>query len=754
MKIAYIDIKNFRKLKECRIDLSGTKTLFVGANNSGKTSAMDALAKFLGNSRFKYNDLTLSNRGEIDSIGEKWLKDSEHLGNNPNELDLLMPSLDIWLSVKNNELHYVSHLIPTLDWKGGELGVRFLLRPKKIEDLCYEYIKEHTKARETEKSAFKLWPENLSDYIERHFSDLELTPFLLDPKKIDVITQDTNYSAPCLIKNPFRNIIRVDMINAQRGFSDPDTHESVLSQKASLSSQLRDYYDKHLDPEKIPEKEDMDTLQAMRDAGGKFNENLAKKFEASISELEGLGYPGVNNPKIHVETKIQAIDSLRHESAVQYSVENTTDLRLPEKYNGLGYQNLISMIFLLISFRDDWMRVGKAKNETTNSAPKAPLHLVLIEEPEAHLHIQVQQVFIKKAYDVLRKHKNLGGDEIFSTQLIISTHSSHIAKEEPFSNLRYFKRLEPTVDCYIPTSDVINLSEVFGKKNDTQRFITRYLQSTHCELFFADAAIFVEGSAENMLIPHFIKNKYPELDQRYITILNINGRHGHRLKPLIDKLCLTTLLISDIDSSSPEGRHPMKLPVRKQGLISTNPTITKWVLSEDGLDKLLDIDHSAKVLSKEDLHKFSVRIAYQVPIAVNYKNEQGVEALCTTFEDSIIYSNLRLFKEEVDSDKENKAEAEDTQLLLNDEKSKESEVKFEDNSFVKKVKDLYKESENFNDFHQDIYDLIKKSTFKAEFALDLIYYVDPENIVIPKYISEGLNWLKEELIIDGADKND
>lgn len=49
MRIIGIDIQNFRKLFGCHIDISKETTLFVGANNSGKTSAMDALAKFLAN---------------------------------------------------------------------------------------------------------------------------------------------------------------------------------------------------------------------------------------------------------------------------------------------------------------------------------------------------------------------------------------------------------------------------------------------------------------------------------------------------------------------------------------------------------------------------------------------------------------------------------------------------------------------------------------------------------------------------------
>ena len=58
-----------------------------------------------------------------------------------------------------------------------------------------------------------------------------------------------------------------------------------------------------------------------------------------------------------------------------------------------------------------------------------PLHIILVEEPEAHLHAQVQQVFIRKAYDVLRNHARLKEKKDFCTQLIISTHSSHIAHE-------------------------------------------------------------------------------------------------------------------------------------------------------------------------------------------------------------------------------------------------------------------------------------------------------------------------------------
>lgn len=59
--IEFLEIAKFRKLLSTRVDLSSTTTLFVGANNSGKTSAMLALRRFLSPRRcpFEMHDFTL-----------------------------------------------------------------------------------------------------------------------------------------------------------------------------------------------------------------------------------------------------------------------------------------------------------------------------------------------------------------------------------------------------------------------------------------------------------------------------------------------------------------------------------------------------------------------------------------------------------------------------------------------------------------------------------------------------------------------
>lgn len=732
MKISAIDLQNFRKLKFAHIDFSDSTTIFVGANNSGKTTAIDALSKFLTGSGFVFNDFTVSNYSLIKSIGEKWIDPAYDTSTTLDEWENILPKIDIWLNVEDDEFHYVSDIIPTLKWRGGYLGVRLVYQPKNIIDFLSEYRTAYNSARSTEQLAYQskgsnivLFPRDLNDYLSKNLNTFfSIKAYILDPnKRKDEKPQPTPYGMECSTNNPLKNIVRIDIIDAQRGFSDPDSSESHSKAKNQLSLQMRKYYDIHLDPEKTPGPEDLDILRATEDAKKVFDETLSQKFSDAISELEDLGYPGLSDPQITILSKLSSTETLNHDSAVQYSLsKKDTSLKLPEKYNGLGYQNLISMVFNLISFRDSWMREGKARKEdNTEKKSLEPLHLVLVEEPEAHLHMQVQQVFIRKAYSVLRNHEFLIKNKNFATQLIISTHSSHIAREENFENLRYFKRISENKNMSIGTAEVINLSEVFGDNTNTEKFVTRYLQTTHCDLFFADAAILVEGSAEKMLVPHFIKNHYQKLNQRYVTILSINGRHAHRLKPLLSKLCLPTLIISDLDSTETEtGKRRAAQPIRNKKLISSNKTISNWIIQEEDFDTLLDIPYKDKVVNINTPYDYSMRIAYQIPIKINFNGANNQEVLSSTFEDSFVYSNLGTFKD------------------LDDPNA---------GTLMKKFHNVIKESTSLEELQTNVYTTLREvqSDKKAEFALDLIYTFDPANLTIPNYIAEGLKWLEDFL---------
>ncbi len=150
MKISSIYIQNFRKLQQCRIDFSEKTTLFVGAKNSGKTSAMDVLGKFLAGRSLVFNDLTISNRTLINAIGEEWVNKESKMPDDLMKWDHLLPMMDVWLEVERNEIHYVASIIPILKWRGGEIGIRLAFQPKDVSKLFTEYINTFSMARSTE----------------------------------------------------------------------------------------------------------------------------------------------------------------------------------------------------------------------------------------------------------------------------------------------------------------------------------------------------------------------------------------------------------------------------------------------------------------------------------------------------------------------------------------------------------------------------------------------------------------------------
>lgn len=187
MKINSIQIQNFRKLQSCIIDFSEKETIFVGANNSGKTTAMDALMIFLKTKSFKPQDFTLCHWKSLNEVGENWIK-ADELKEEDKSIKLLeeyLPVLDLWIEVENSELHYVSHIIPTLDWKGGLLGIRLRFEPKDMDELIREFVTLYNKSNKLSKEkgkAFKLWPKTFWDFCERKLSAyFTIKTYLFDP---------------------------------------------------------------------------------------------------------------------------------------------------------------------------------------------------------------------------------------------------------------------------------------------------------------------------------------------------------------------------------------------------------------------------------------------------------------------------------------------------------------------------------------------------------------------------------------------
>lgn len=638
-------------MKNCHIDFGEKETVLVGANNSGKTSAISAIVGFLKNTdRFTLKEFTATNWALINEIGEKWLENDsvDEALLSSHQWDTIVPSMDVWINVEDGEQYRVNHLIPSLStWDGKKVGVRGQYGPKDVKKLYTAYKEAKTKANilesteEWKKAGYpELYPRNLCDFLGKGLNLKEyfnVKYYIIDPA-LDPIEEDKVQETPDheLDSNPFESLIRVDTILASRDFSDPGGQSD--SDIDTLSKQFQQYYKScGLEDEELT-SEGLNLLGGIAIANKTYDEKLRKTFEMPVGELKNINYPGFQNPEIKIRSKIQIEEAIKHDSAVQFAIQGMEQLVLPEKYNGLGYRNLISIYMKLIDFREKWLRTF------SDGENIEPIHIVFVEEPEAHLHAQAQQVFVRKAFEALCNNELIKEHPWLNTQLVLSTHSNHIVNELDLNCMRYFRRV--IGDSKIPISKVVNLSSTFGKdEEETKQFVTRYIRLTHCDIFFSDAVILVEGPAEKILVPNFLTKA--GLDSYYISVIEINGRHAHSFRKLIEKIGIATLIITDIDAAETKiGKDGKKhlssvITSKGKGYKTSNPSIKNWLPEKEKIDDLLVLDEKEKIIG-------NVKIAFQTSINVKWdKDTKDLVEICPyTFEDALIFTNLELFRQD------------------------------------------------------------------------------------------------------------
>ena len=721
MKIQSIHIRNFRKLKNCHIDFGEKETVFVGANNSGKTSAISAIVWFLkSNEKFTLKEFTATNWALIDELGDKWLaKDPvDDTLLDSHQWDDIVPSLDIWIDVADGEQYKVNHLIPSLStWDGKKVGVRGQYVPKDVTTLYSAYKEAKGKAlalqatEEWEKaSSPNLFPINLCDFLGkgsnlRDYFDVKY--YIIDPA-IEPADEDKVQPTPdeALDNNPLEELIRVDTILASRDFSDPEGQSD--SDIDTLSKQFQKYYSSSNSEEEVLTPSDLELVSGIAKANETYDAKLTKTFETPVKELRNINYPGFQNPEIKICSKIQIEEAIKHDSAVQFAIQGMAELALPEKYNGLGYRNLISIYLKLMDFREKWLKtLSEGKNIE-------PIHLVFVEEPEAHLHAQAQQVFVKKAFEALCNNQVIKDHPWLKTQLVLSTHSNHVVNELELNCMRYFRRVMDAGDK-IPVSNVINLSSTFGAEDETEQFVTRYIRLTHCDIFFADAVILVEGPAEKILVPSFLTKA--DLDSYYISVIEVNGRHAHSFSSLIDKIGIPTLIVTDIDATETiadagKEKQVSVITAKGKGYKTGNPSVQNWLPGKVLIDDLMALDGKEKTVD-------NVRIAFQRPISVkwNKEKEEYTEICPYTFEDALIFTNLELFRQDG----------------------------LKKMGTITTIANLLKKNTSAVDLQKAIFaKLESKGSFKkADFAISLLYKKDFYEIIAPAYIQEGLEWMKK-----------
>jgi len=491
-----------------------------------------------------------------------------------------------------------------------------------------------------------------------------------------------------------------------------------------FSNQLLKFARQHLNVASTGHGHRADLIKAVAEAQRDLDKKIHEAIADSVEEVRELGYPGLHDPQeIRFRTRIQTADLLDHGTAVQYSMQkDSLEQLLPEHSIGLGYQNLQSLSYQLVSF--------KAARLNPEKGSPAPVHLVMIEEPEAHLHVQVQRIFSGKAHKLISP---TGADaSALKSQLLISTHSSHLAHAENFDRLRYVRRIAKSTARPMPMTEVVNLGQVFGDDKKTRQFAERYFRVQHTDLLFANAAIFVEGVAERMLVPLFIERDFKELNTRYVSFLDIGGSHAHRLKPLVEKLRIPTVIITDVDPCEEQLGKPKKNgePTKKlvavantgqPGLHCGNPTLRGWHPKLQKLDDFRSPTEAQLIWS--ETAECLVRFAWQLPVA------EADDSWPSSFEDSLVLTNMPWFKglmeDNVDDDG---GEVEAPTGALG--------------SVAKAVANSGNAAETVKALHA----VMHGSLSKGEFAASIFEKLSSEEpVACPRYIKDALAWLQKQL---------
>ena len=745
MHLKKLCIRNFRRLRDVVIDLASDISIFVGANNSGKTSAGHALQLFTGKGRFSLHDFSADLWPQFVAFGG---------GDAAAALPTM--SIDIWLHIDDTDVHRVIDLLPSLAWQGALVGMRIAYVPIDPEATRAKYTEARARAlaavapADGEPAAFDPAPKNLQDFLRDELNnEYELRYYVLDPARFDAdMVADGDYVPVALMLSENRSgreilnsLIRVDFLHAQRHLSDSPGG----ARAEDLSRVLSRFYERNLEHK----ADDLDVLRALASSEAMLNDHLERVFEPTLRSLATLGYPGLSNPRLMIRSALDPAAIMSDRGArVHYALgdseeEGIDPPTLPDHYNGLGFKNLIFMVVELLDLHAQWLAIDDSR---------PPLHLVFIEEPEAHLHAQLQQAFIRKVLDILQLRDE--DRQHYSSQVVVTTHSSHILYERGFRPIRYFRRNQVG-----HRSEVLNLSTFYEQTGEGDRdFLERYLKLTHCDLFFADAAVLVEGNVERLLLPQMIKIVAPKLQSTYLSILEIGGAFGHRFKSLIDFLGLTTLIITDLDSvfGPPADAIPAGDPVEgapavvdgagnaepqleqdddaddedevaekpgkaclpeHAGAVTSNQTLIQWLPRRRTIADLFAATPDDKIQARAGDGTALVRVAYQCRTEVTWE-EETLALAGRTLEEAFALENLAWCQA-----------ADRRDLGLRIPRAAEKDLSTLAARVHKRVN-----GSSFN---------------KTDFALGLLAH-QPDGWRVPAYITEGLVWLENEVAAPDA----
>lgn len=440
--------------------------------------------------------------------------------------------------------------------------------------------------------------------------------------------------------------------------------------------------------------DDLLKLGEVTDSQQSINSNLINIYKQAIENQIGLRIE---------ESKAEFIVNII-KPYLPHDVKTLTGDGFNLKQNSLGFNNLIYIATVLGDINQ------QLKDDKTSH------YTLLIEEPEAHLHPQLQL----NLYNFLKQTNNQD-----NSQLFITTHSPTLTSKVPLDNLIHLSKNNEAINlnnCF-EGRDAIQIEEededAFADDSlNRKQQLERYIDVTKSQLFFSKGVLFVEGISEELLVPVFAQILNQRLEDYKIELLNADGTSFY---PFI-------YLFNSTDKSK---TLPLPLSIMTDDDRFTESKNTEYSFKnlKDNLPKAEDLFKKIKAATQAKRIKNISEVIKNVPekISLNFSYK--------TFEFALVQANIS----------KTKAHIVDNLLWKYLAQDKSTVKKF---NKIKEHLDSFVGAEITEAELSKLQILIWKALpSKAEFAQDFSIYLlanletAKTNFVVPDYIQNAITHL-------------
>lgn len=490
MFLKYIQIVNFRNHLNSRYEFTKGVNSIIGENDSGKSNGITAL-RILLDDDYYYNVKRLKESDFSDALGDwrgHWIIISAFF----DEISADDQASETCSEIipENENCDFLKSYIRCKDSSYGTITLFIRPNAKIRRELSEAVSKEDFDSMRTKIT--------LSDY-EFYFTARSQADFT-EASVYSSIVGDFEAGTYVSPKDDDAAILggKVDIINIWRHISlvfidALRDAENELHKPKSPVRRIFDTLKNSIEPEDIQtikgKIRELNTaiaeLNQIKEMGGSLN--------AKLREIVGLVY----SPELEIESRIQEDISSIAKNLMVIPTDTDSIERL-----GLGHLNILYIALKLIEFE--------------YSRRHEVLNIMVIEEPEAHIHTHIQRTL----FDNLQLSKDY-------TQIIMTTHSTHLSEVSDVNRINVLKVEEGHVVVMRPTTGLDEYGcNILKQKNKValSKCLERYLDAKRSVLLFSKGVILVEGDGEELLIPTIVHKALGiTLDEIGVGLVNVGS---------------------------------------------------------------------------------------------------------------------------------------------------------------------------------------------------------------------------------------